>query len=215
MRTKQCVVIGLGRFGLSVAETLSKLGNEVLAIDISEEPARYVKDSVAHSMQADITDEEVINTLGLNDFDIGVVAIGENLESSSLAILALKKSGVKHIIAKAKDERYGKILLTLGADKVIYPERDMGCRVAHNIHSSNIIDFFEFSKEYSIVEIAAPKFTYGKTIEELKVREKYNLNIIAIKTNDNINADVKRNTILKENDILILVGKDKDILKFQ
>lgn len=211
---KQCIVIGLGRFGSSVAEHLYTLGNDVLAIDIREENVRHISQQVTHAIQADIRDDSVLDTLGLDYFDVAVVAIGEDVESSCMAIIALKKHGVKHIIAKAKSTTSGTILKAVGADKVIYPERDMGARVAHNIYAPNILDFLEFSNEYSLAEILAPSWTVGKTPIELNIRDKYKLNIVAIKNTNNINADINANTKINEGDILIVIGKDKNIHNF-
>lgn len=214
MKRKECVVIGLGRFGTSVAENLAATGNDVLAIDIQEDAVRHILDKVAHAIQADIQDEEVVDRLGLNGFDVGVVAIGENVESSCMAIIALKKQGVKYIIAKAKNPTSGKILEAVGADKVIYPERDMGVRVAHNIFNPNILDFFEFSDDYSFMEVIAPEWTINKSIKDLHVREHYHINIVAIKNNNEIKPDIQSTTVIKENDILIVMGKNEDIYKF-
>ena len=211
MNRKQCIVIGLGRFGFSVAENLASLGNDVLTIDINEDNVRRISDKVSHAIQADIKEENLVKSLGLKDFDVAIVAIGEDVEASCMAIIALKKEGVKYIVAKAKSKTTGKILEAVGADRVIYPERDMGTRVAYNIFSSNIIDFFEFSNEYSIVEIYAPSWTVGKSIQELHIRDKYHVNIVAIKNKNHINADVQANTIIEPNDILIIIGKDKNI----
>lgn len=214
MKRKECVVIGLGRFGASVAENLAATGNDVLAIDINEDAVRHILDKVAHAIQADIQDEEVVERLGLNGFDVGVVAIGGDVESSCMAIIALKKQGVKYIIAKAKSPTSGKILEAVGADKVIYPERDMGVRVAHNIFSPNILDFFEFSDEYSFMEVIAPEWTTNKSIIDLHIRQHYHINIVAIKSNGKINPDIQSNTVIKENDVLIVIGKNADIYKF-
>lgn len=214
MKRKECVVIGLGRFGTSVAENLAATGNDVLAIDINEDAVRHILDKVAHAVQADIQDEEVVERLGLNGFDVGIVAIGEDVESSCMAIIALKKQGVKYIIAKAKSPTSGKILEAVGADKVIYPERDMGVRVAHNIFSPNILDFFEFSDNYSFMEVIAPEWTIDKSIIDLHIRKHHHINIVAIKNNGKINPDIQSNTIIKENDILIVMGKNEDIYQF-
>lgn len=215
MNRKQCVVIGLGRFGSSVAENLASLGNDVLAIDIREDNVRHISDKVAHAIQADIKEEEVVKTLGLHDYDIAIVAIGEDVESSCMAIIALKKQGVNYIIAKAKNHTSGKILKAVGADRVIYPERDMGIRVAHNIFSPNIVDFLEFSNEYSIVEIYAPIWTIGKTIFELHIREKHHINIVAIRNGKEVNADIQGDTTINENDVLVIIGTNKNISKFK
>lgn len=214
MSKKQCVVIGLGRFGFSVAENLSSLGNDVLAIDIKEDIVRYISNNVSHAVVADVKEEGVLQNLGIEGFDVGVVAIGEDVESACMAILGLKKQGVKYIVAKAKSHTSGKILRAVGADRVIYPERDMGIRVAHNIFSPNIVDFLEFSNDYSIVEFYAPNWTIGKSILDLHIREKYHINIVAIKNSSSTNVDIQSSTIISEGDILIAIGNNKNINKF-
>lgn len=211
---KQCIVIGLGRFGSSVAENLYNIGHDVLAIDIKEDNVRYISDQVTHAIQADIKDDGVLETLGLDYFDVAIVAIGGDVESSCMAIIALKQHGVKYIIAKAKNTTTGTILKAVGADKVVYPEKEMGAKVAHNITAPNILDFLEFSDEHSIAEIIAPSWAINKTLIELNIRDKYKINIVAIKKSNNINADITGYTIIEEGDILIVIGKDKNILSF-
>ncbi|HAE91450.1 MAG TPA: potassium transporter Trk, partial [Tissierella sp.] len=154
---KSFVVIGCGRFGSSIARTLYSLGNEVLAIDSSEEIIKEISEEVTHAVQADVMDETVLMDLGLRNFDVAVVAIGSDIEASIMATLVVKDLGIDKVIAKAQSELHGKVLSKIGADKIIFPERDMGVRVAHNLASTNILDFIELSPDYSILEIAALK----------------------------------------------------------
>lgn len=152
---KQFAVIGCGRFGSSVAKTLYKLGNDVLAIDRDGEIIQDISDSVTHAAEADVMDENVLKDLGIRNFDVVIVSIGSDLEASIMATLVAKELGVKTVVAKAQNELHAKVLYKIGADKVIFPERDMGVRVAHNLVSTNILDFIELSPDYSIVEINA------------------------------------------------------------
>src|SRR6478735_3493126 len=145
----------MGRFGSAVAKTLSQLGFEVLAIDQNEETIQDVSAYVTHAVQADSTDEEALRALGIRNFDVVVVAIGEDIQSSILTTLILKDLGVPAIIVKAKNELHGKVLNKIGADKVIFPERDMGLRVAHHLVSPNILDYIDLSDDYSIMEMLA------------------------------------------------------------
>ncbi|MEL5900799.1 TrkA family potassium uptake protein, partial [Clostridium sporogenes] len=140
MGRKQFVVIGLGRFGTSVAKTLYTLGNDVLAIDSSEDIVQSIADSVTHSVQIDATDENSLRSLGIRNFDVAVITIGSDIQASTMATLLVKEMGVKYIIAKANTEIHAKVLYKIGADRVVFPERDMGVRVAHNLVSTNILD---------------------------------------------------------------------------
>ena len=153
---RQYVIIGCGRFGSSVAKTLYKMGHDVLAIDSNEEIVQYISEEVTHAIQADATDERVLKSLGIRNFDVAIITIGSNIQSSIMATLIVKELGVKYVVAKAHNEIHAKLLLKIGADRVVFPERDMGMRVAHNLVSSNILDYIELSPEYSIMEITPP-----------------------------------------------------------
>ena len=145
---KSFVVIGCGRFGSSVARTLHDLGNEVMVIDISEDVIREISEEATYAVQADAMDEAVLKDLGLRNFDVAVISIGSDIEASIMATLVVKELGIKRVIAKAQSELHRKVLDKIGADKVIFPERDMGVRVAHNLTSTNILDFIELSPDY-------------------------------------------------------------------
>ncbi|NLU40891.1 MAG: TrkA family potassium uptake protein [Firmicutes bacterium] len=214
---KQYAVIGLGRFGSSVARTLSDLGHEVLAIDIDEERVQQVEGFVTHAVQADATDESAMMSLGIRNVDVAIVSIGENLEASILATLILKDLGVRYVACKATSELHGKVLERVGADRVVYPERDMGVRVAHNLVSSSLIDYIELSPDYSIAEIVArPEFA-GKTLRELNLRAKYDyaINIIAIRSGDAVRISPRADDKIHENDILVVMGSNEAIKKLQ
>lgn len=215
MSKKQFVVIGLGRFGTSVANTLYSLGNEVLAIDSNEDIVQSISDSVTHSVQLDATDENSLKALGIRNFDVAVITIGSNIQASTMVTLIVKELGVKYIIAKANSELHAKVLYKIGADRVVLPERDMGVRVAHNLVSSNILDYIELSRNYSIAEIAIPKKWYNKTLNELSIRANYGINVVALKRGEEINVSPVAEDIVEEGDILVAIGSEEDLSKVE
>ena len=215
MSKKQFLIIGLGRFGSSIAKTIYELGHDVLAIDKDEEKVQEISDYVTHAVQMDSTDESILKTLGVTNFDVAVVTIGSNLQDSVMATLILKELGVKYIIAKANNELHAKVLTKIGADKVVLPERDMGTRVAHNLASSNILDYIELSEEYSILEIEAIKEWFNKSLKEIEIRKKHGINVVAIKRGEKVNISPSAEDIIKENDVLVALGSAKDLNKFE
>jgi trk system potassium uptake protein TrkA len=212
---KQFAIIGMGRFGSSVAKTLSQLGFEVLAIDHREETVQEVSAFVTHAVQADSTDEEALRALGIRNFDVVVVAIGEDIQASILTTLILKEMGIPTTVVKAVNDLHGKVLKKIGADKVVYPERDMGQRVAHHLISSNIIDYIELSADYSIVEIKVSQQIIGKSLRQLDIRAKYGCNVIAIKQNEQLVIPPSGEEPLKQDDILVIVGKNSNLQTFE
>ncbi|PRR82896.1 potassium channel family protein [Clostridium vincentii] len=216
MANKQYVVIGLGRFGSSVAQTLYSLGNDVLVIDKDEDLVQDMSDSVTHAVQMDATDEGALRTLGIRNFDVAIITIGGNIQSSIMATLLVKELGINHIVAKANNDLHAKVLKKIGADRVILPEKDMGVRVAHNISSSSILDYIELSTDYSIIEIKAPREWLGKTIMTLKLRSKYGINVMAIKNNNkDINISPLPDEVIHEGDVLVAVGGSEDLVKLE
>ncbi|UUZ83542.1 TrkA family potassium uptake protein [Paenibacillus sp. P26] len=208
---KQFAVIGMGRFGSSVAKTLSDLDFEVLAIDSSEQRTQEVSSFVTHVVQADSTDEDAIRALGLRNFDVVIVAIGQDIQASILTTIIVKEIGVPKVVVKAQNELHGKVLRKVGADKVIYPERDMGMRVAHHLISSNIIDYIELSEDYSLVEIQASGAMIGRNLRELDIRAKFGCNVMGIKTGEKMNIAPNAEDIIRDKDILVVVGKNTDL----
>ncbi len=209
---KQFVVIGLGRFGASVACTLARRGCDVLAIDTDDERVHAVTNEVTHAVVADATDEEAMKTLGIRNFDVAIISIGADVHSSILATLVVKELGVKYVVVKAQSELHGKVFVKLGADKIVYPERDMGVRVANSLVSSNVLELIELSPDYTIAEVLVPKKLCGHSLIELQFRTKFGMNIIAIKKGDSIDVTPQATDILKEGDILIVIG-DNDSLE--
>lgn len=211
---KQFVVIGLGRFGTSVAKTVSDLSHDVLAIDKNESAVHAVMNDVTQAVQADARDEETLHALGVRNLDIAVVAIGDDLEANILITLMLKEIGIPYVVAKAQSSQHGKVLEKIGADKVIYPEKDMGIRLAHNLVTSNVMDYIELSPKISIFEIIASAQFVNKTLGELDLRAVYGINVIAIKKNeDDVFIAPGANTVIEEHDVLVIVGNKKLLAK--
>ncbi|WP_294403225.1 TrkA family potassium uptake protein [uncultured Clostridium sp.] len=215
MTKKQFVVIGLGRFGESLARTVYDMGHDVLVIDMDEEKVEDIADYVTHAVQLDATDENALKKIGLRNFDIAVVSIGGDIQSSVMATLLLKEMGVKFIVAKAQSDLHAKVLSKIGANKVIMPEKDTGRRVAHNLVSSNILDYIELSSEYSIMEIEALDSWTQKSLKELDLRKKYGINVVAIKDGKNVNVSPGADEIIREKDIIVALGSQQDLGKLE
>lgn len=205
---KQFAVIGLGRFGTSVATTLSSMGYEVLAVDEDQEKIQEIVKEVTHAIQADATDEKALKALGIRNFDVVIVSIGHDVQASILITVLLKELGVKYVVAKAQNELHGKVLSKVGADKVIYPERDMGLRVAHSLVSSNVLDHIRLSPEHSILEIVAPDILVGKTLKQSALRAVYEVTVMAIKRGNEILVSPSPDEPIKEDDILVVIGEN-------
>lgn len=212
---KQFAVIGMGRFGSSVAKNLTGLGFEVLALDHSEERIQEISTVVTHSVQVDCTDEEALKALGIRNFDVVVVAIGENIQASILATLLLKDIGIPTIVVKAANDLHGKVLRKIGADKIIYPERDMGQRVAHHLISPNILDYIELSSEHSILEMKANDRMIGKNLRDLDLRAKFQCNVIAVKRQEQLIIPPPVEAPIQPGEILIVLGNNKDLKRFE
>jgi len=208
---KQYAVIGLGRFGTSVARTLTMMGHEVLAIDDDEERIQEIINEVTHAVQADAKDEQALKALGIRNFDVVIVAIGQDMQASILVTVLLKEMGVKYVVTKAQTELHGKVLTKVGADKVVYPERDMGARLAHSLVSSNVLDHIEISPDYSILEVVAPENLVGKTLKESGLRAKFGVTVLAIKRGNEIIVSPSPVDPILENDILVAIGENDNL----
>lgn len=208
-------VIGLGRFGGSVCRELSMEGMDVLAIDIAEERVNEFKNIASHAVIADSTDEISLKELGIKNIDHVIVSIGDNIQASILTTVILTDLEIKKITVKAQSDYHEKILNKIGADQVVHPERDMGKRIAHNIISNNILDYLELSDDHSIVEVKAGRKMVGKTLVDLDIRAEYGCNVVAIKQENNINVSPSADDVLQSDDILIVIGADRDISRFE
>ncbi|MCM3638019.1 TrkA family potassium uptake protein [Sporosarcina luteola] len=212
---KEFVVIGLGRFGGSIVNELVELDADVMAIDISPDRVDEFAQIATTAVAADTTDESALRSLGIRNFEHVVVAIGENIQASILTTLILKEIGVKRITVKAQNDYHAKVLRKIGADQVVHPERDMGKRIANNLVSNNILDYLELSDEYSIAEIRANEKLAGFTLIDLDIRAKYGVNIVAIKRDAQILVSPQAIEEIQLNDILIVIGSDLDIHRFE
>lgn len=212
---KSFVVIGCGRFGTSVAKTLYDLGNEVMAVDMNPDTVQEISEHVTHAVVADVLDEAVLHELGLSNFDVVIISIASNIEASIMATLTAKELGAKKVVVKAQSDVHGKVLTKVGADRIVFPERDMGARVAHNLTSSNILDFIELSPEYYIIEISALKRWINKSLGELRLRNKYGVNVLAIKRETSLNISPTADEVINQGDILVVIGDSDDIRKIE
>lgn len=212
---KQFVIIGCGRFGHSVAKTLYEYGYEVLALDHDEETIQEIAEDVTHAIQVDGTDEAALKSIGLRNFDVAVISIGCDIQASIMATLIAKEAGIKTVVAKAQDNVHAKVLYKIGADRVIFPERDMGVRVANSLVTSNVLDYIELTKGCNVVEIEALKEWLNKTLRELRLSNRYGINVIAIKHKDGLNISPYADDVVKEGDILIFIGDNDSFRKLE
>lgn len=212
---KEFVVIGLGRFGGSIVRELIEQGADVMAIDISPALVDEFASIATQAVVADTTDEVALKSLDIQNFEHVIVGIGENIQASILTSLILKEIGVPKITVKAQNDYHEKVLVKIGADHVVRPERDMGIRVANNIISNNILDYLDLSDEHSIAEIKANENLAGHTLENLDVRAKYGVNIVAIKRQQEIIVSPKASMAIENDDLLVVIGSDHDIHEFE
>lgn len=209
---KSFFVIGLGRFGRQVAVSLHRQGCEVLVIDSSSELVQQVSDSVTQAVVGDARDKEVLRALDAKSFDCAIVAIGESLSDSVLATMNLKELGVSYVVCKAQDETHKQVLLKLGADRVVIPEKEQASRLAKSLSSTNVLDYIELSEDFGIVEIPAPEKWDGKSLIELNVRAKLGVNILAVKRDGGITVSPAADFRILNGDVLVVLG-DSDALK--
>lgn len=215
MNRKQIVVLGLGRFGSSVARTLQDLGHEVLGVDADPDLVEIQSNSLTHAVVADCTDEAALRSLGLRNFDAAVVAIGHDVQASILATVLVKEIGVPLVVTKAAGDLHGRTLAKVGADKVVYPERDMGARVAHSLLTGSVTDYIELSPEYTIMEMAAPAKMVGKTLRDLNLRARFGINVMAVKKGEEINAAPLATDVVDEGDVLVMLGSNDGVRRLE
>ncbi len=220
---RQVAVIGLGRFGYGVAETLVKEGCEVLAIDSDPEKVQSISDLATFAVQCDATDEKALKAISAQNVDVAIVSIGENIEASILIVQTLKEMGVKQIIAKGVTAQHGKILRNIGVSEVIFPERDAAVRLAQRLISPNVLEYLELAPGFSVEELSVPDHLSGLRLREAKIRETYNVNIIGIRkkvcrmvkgkmtTEEVFNVTPALDDVIEKEDILVLVGKQEDL----
>ena len=204
---KNFVVIGLGRFGTAVARELYEVGNDVLGLDTNSENVENIADYVTHAVTGDGRDPEVLRALGVADYDCAVVAVGSDVGSSALITMRLKEAGVPQVVCKAQSHVHQRLLEKIGADRVIFPEHEMGIKVAR----SNILNFIELSPEYGLVDVDLPRGWAGHTIRDLDIRAKYKVNVIAVRRGSDFHVSPGADWIMIEGDKLVVLGADSDI----
>lgn len=210
---KQIAVLGLGRFGASVARSLISMNVEVLGVDMSEELVDDFSRELTHTVQADICDANALDMLGLSDFDVVVLCI-KDIEISCLATMALKDHGARYVVAQAAGDAHGQILSRIGADKVIMPERDMGIRVAKSLAGNNIMDYMELSSTHSLLEMEVPAEWIDRSLIDCQVRNKYGLNVVAIRSGNELRVSPTGEDVFRAGDIIVVVGKNSTLDKF-
>lgn len=207
-------VVGLGRFGSAVAVELVHLGHEVLGIDSNMAIVQALSNEMTHVVQGDVTDEESMRRLGLAEFDAAVVGITDDLETSILATLLLKRLGIPRVVVKARNATHGEILERVGADRVVYPEHDTGLRVAHSWTSTSITDSLDVIEGYSISRVTVPSSIVGKTVAQTIVNRDYNVTLLLIARGDRVTVYPAASEVLRRGDILVMAGAIADMERF-
>ena len=215
MKRKEFVIFGVGDFGMNVAKTLANSGATVMVVDKEESQLEKIASEVTHTICADATNPEAMKQLGIRNYDGAIVGIGHNLETSALITMQLKEMDVPFIMVKASTDIEGRILTRVGADKVIFPDREMGIRVGNDIINGNYFEAIELSDEYSIVDMPVPTSWVGKTLQQLNVRSKYGISIIGIRGLEELNVNPAADYRLLAQDILIVLGHNTEIQRLR
>ena len=207
---KQIAVLGLSRFGASVARALTNMGVEVMGVDKNPDKVADLAHDITHAVQADILDDDALDSLGLRNFDVVVLSI-KDVEISCIATMALKDHGAVKIVAQAGGEAHGKILERIGADKVIMPEKDMGIRLARSLSSNNLIDYMELSAKHSLMELEAIDEWVGRTLKQSNIRNRYKINEVAIRSGKVLRVAPGSDDIIHDGDVLVVIGENTDL----
>ena len=210
---KSFAVIGIGRFGASVAQTLCTLGHEVLAIDRDETRIAAIADLVTHAVVADTTDERALKRIGVRNFDCIIISVGDDIRTSILTTVLVKEQGAQYVVAKASDRLHARLLEKTGADKVVLPEHEAGVRLARSLVSGSIIDYLDLSDEYSINETLIPTPWVGKTLVELNVRNRFGVSVIAIRRGEDILVTLDPKAPLHAGDVLVMIGSNESLTR--
>jgi trk system potassium uptake protein len=211
MAGEEVMVIGLGRFGSAVARELERLGHQVLAIDRSEQHVNDIAPDVTHALQLDAADEDALRSAGAADFQTAIVAISSDAEPSIFATMVLKRLGVRTVIAKAGSLLHGEILARVGADRVVFPERETGLRLAHSFNVPNVIDYLDVAPNFGIEKIRPPKAFIGRSLGELDLKGRLGLTPIALRRGQQVFVNPARDERVAEGDELILIGRDEKL----
>ncbi len=210
---KSVLLIGAGLFGVHIAEELNKLGHEVMAVDKDEDKINSILRVVESAQIGDASNPDFLRSLGVRNFDLCIVSIGEDFQDSLEVTSLLKELGAKLVVSRASNETHRKFLLRNGADEVVYPEKQLAAWTAIRYSSDNVLDYIQLPGEYSIYEVNIPERWINHTIVDLDVRKKYKINILAVKTNGEINPDIGPNTVFRHGDTLLVLGTDHAIDK--
>ena len=211
---RQVAVLGLGRFGQTVAVELTRLGHEVLAVDSNARIVQAIADDVTHAVQTDFTDEDALKELGLGTYDTAIVAVSTNLESSILTTVLLQRLGVRRIVAKAANELHGSILQRLGVSRVVYPEHETGLRVAHSFAAPGVVDYFDVAPGYGFARVSVSEPLAGKTLGALDLQNAYKVAALALHRGGTVTLDPSPSEMLHAGDELIVAGLDEDLERF-
>lgn len=212
---KRYAVIGLGRFGSSVAKVLTEMGQYVLAVDSDEDRVDDLAPILSRVVRADATDPMALKALRIGEFDVVIVAIGDNVEASVITALNCRDCGVHYLVAKAQDDAHGRVLERIGVDRVVYPQRDMGTRVAHNVSTGGVIDFVRLSEQYGMAEVVPPEPLVGKTLQELDMPSQFGLNVMAIKRGKRLIVSPRAEERVAKDDLLVVIGDAQGITRLQ
>lgn len=207
---KNVIVLGLGRFGYAVATKLFEKGVYVTAVDSNYKKVEKISNFVSSAAQGDITEEVSMNSLGINNYDVAVIAIGTDIEASIEATLICKDSGVDKVIAKATSQSHARILKKIGADQIVYPELDTGERLARSLAGSNLLELVQFSNDFSLIEIKAHEDWIGKSLIELDFRKSYKMNVVAFERDGKMLMDIDPSTDIRKDDVLVLIGDNEN-----
>lgn len=210
---KSILLIGLGRFGRHIAKKLDELHHQVMAVDKEDTRVDAVLPFVTNAQIGDATNEDFLSSLGVGNFDVCIVAIGDNFQNSLEVTSLLKELGARMVVSRAARDVHAKFLLRNGADEIVYPERQLADWVAIRYSADHILDYIELDEEHAIFEISIPEEWIGKTIGQLDIRKKYDINIMALKTNDIMNLEISSDTQLLKDSTMLVLGETKHIQK--
>jgi len=214
-KRKQYIIFGIGRFGGALARKLCELGHEVLAVDSSEERVAAITPYVTNAIQVATSDEEAMRSLGIRNFDAAVVAIGDDFHHSILMTIMCKEMGAKYLISKATDAMHAKVLMKLGVDRVVFPERDMGERLAHTLVNPRVLDLVNLRSDHMIAYITCPEDWAGRSLGEIDVRNRFKVSILAIYRDDDIIMDLQASSRLMAKDSLLVLGHKDNVEKVE
>lgn len=213
---RQVLIIGLGRFGISLATTLFSMGHDVMAVDEDEKKVQTISTQITHAVQADATDEAVLRELGVSNFDVAIVTMGEAIQSSVLCTILLKKLGVPYVIARAENDLHGTILDKIGANKVVLPEREMGIRVAHSLILTDVQDYISVAPSYGVSKLATSPYFVGKSLSDIGLGRggRWGMAVLLIQRGKEVIVTPDRAEVVRQGDVLILAGSDEKLEQF-